>query len=124
MDKSYKIFLDGSEIGITKLEKADYPMGVLIGEIEFKGIDSAYRFFKDYSIENNIILTLDDPEHKAIATMAIDSLKVIRQDGSEIKGLGNLIQGIEREYYEIHILGYPHMDEFPHLLEKYIKQFE
>lgn len=124
MDRSYKITLDGVEIGTTRFEKADYPMGVLIGEIEFSNIDSVYDYIKQFSIDNNVRLNLDDPEFKAIGTDTIESLKVYRQDGTEIKGQGNVIVGMDGEFYEIHVFAYPHMDEFPDLLEKYENQFK
>jgi hypothetical protein len=50
----YNILLDNKLIGTTKLEKADAPMGVVLGEISFIGIDDPYNFFKSYCTKNNI----------------------------------------------------------------------
>ncbi len=47
MNKQYKIFLEGKTIGTTMLEKAEAPMGVVYGQIDFLKIASPYHFFKE-----------------------------------------------------------------------------
>lgn len=127
MDNTYKIVLKGQEIGISRLEKADAPMGVVFGVIEFIGIESPYEFFKEYCLKNDITVNMDDPEFEFIDTQIIPELKVFRQDGLEIKGTaGNTITGMKNEGYEISILGiaYPfYKEEFPHHVKKYKNMF-
>lgn len=116
MNTTYRIEIDGKIIGETLLEKADAPMGVLIGKIHFHGITSGYQFFKEFATANSIELNLDDPEFSAIETQTIPELKVIRQDGKEIHGQGNYVGGMDSDYFEITILGYPYPDfenDFP-----------
>ncbi len=128
MNKTYKILLDGKEIGITRLEKADAPMGVAFGLIEFTDIESPYQFFKEYSSQNDITINSDDPEFEFIDTQVIEGLKVFRDDGLEIKGeAGNAISGMKEEGYEISILGigYPfYGEEFPHHVKAYKEMFK
>jgi hypothetical protein len=69
----YDIFLDDLIIGTTELEKADAPMGVVFGQIQFNNIISGYDFFKKYCLENNIELADDYPEDKLISTRTIDN---------------------------------------------------
>lgn len=127
MDNTYKIILKGQEIGISRLEKADAPMGVVFGVIEFIGIESPYEFFKAYCSKNDITINTDDPEFEFIDTQNIPELKVFRQDGLEIKGVaGNTICGMKSEGYEISILGiaYPfYEEEFPHHVKEYRNMF-
>jgi hypothetical protein len=126
--KTYKVVLGDKEIGTSKLEKADAPMGVAFGLIEFNGIESPYEFFKEYCLKNNITINTDDPEFEFIETQVISELKVFRQDGLEIKGVaGNAITGMKDEGYEISILGisYPfYEEEFPHHVEHYANMFK
>ena len=128
MTKTYNVFLDGQKIGTTQLEKADAPMGVVFGLIEFKAIQSPYRLFKYYCAKNKIAINLDDPKFEFIDTQVIPELKVLRQDGLEINGeAGNAVCGMKEEGYEITILGigYPFFEEeFPHHTEAYKNQFE
>ncbi len=123
MNKIYKIILEGKEIGTSRLEKADAPIGVVFGLIEFNGIESPYRFFQNYCSKSSIVINTDDPEFEFIDTQVIPELKVFRNDGFEIKGVaGNTICGIEEEGYEISILGieYPFYEkEFPHHRKAY-----
>lgn len=127
MNKTYKIVLKGREIGASKLEKADAPMGVVFGLIEFSRIESPYEFFKEYCSKNDITVNMDDPEFEFIDTQNIPELKVFRQDGLEIKGVaGNTITGMKNEGYEISILGiaYPfYEEEFPHHVKEYRNMF-
>jgi len=127
LNKTYKIYLDGLLIGTTELEKADAPMGVAFGLIEFNGIESPYYFFKEYCLKNKIIINTDDLEFEFIDTQVMSELKVFRQDGLEIKGVaGNAITGMKDEGYEISILGisYPfYEEEFPHHVKEYENMF-
>lgn len=128
MFKNYKIILGEKEIGISKLENADPPMGVAFGIIEFNGIENPYEYFKKYCLKNNIVIHTDYPEFEFIGTQAIPELKVVRQDGIEIKGIsGNAIAGMNDEGFEISILGitYPfYEEEFPHHVEYYKNRFK
>ena len=115
--KRYSIFIDNKIIGTTELEKADAPMGVVFGQINFVEIISGYDFFRKYCIENNIELTFDDPEEKVIATRTIKSLEVRDENGVEIQGLGNQVSGMDGDEFEITLEGiaYPFFEEeFPH----------
>ncbi len=127
MNKIYNIILNGLLIGTTKLGKADAPMGVAFGLIEFNRIESPYEFFKDYCQKNKIVINTDDPEFEFIDTQVMSELKVFRQDGMEIKGVaGNAITGMKDEGYEISILGIPYPfyeEEFPHHVKEYENMF-
>lgn len=127
-NKIYKIFLDGKEIGTSELEKADAPMGVAFGLIEFNGIESPYEFFKEYCLKKNIVINTDDPEFEFIDTQVMSELKVFRQDGMEIQGVaGNTIKGMKDEGYEISILGIPYpfyKEEFPNHVAEYKIMFD
>lgn len=125
--KRYDIFLDDKIIGSTELEKADAPMGVVFGQINFSNIVVDYDFIKRYCLENNIELANDYPEDKLISTHTIYNLKVINEDGVEIKGLGNQISGMDGDEFEITIEGvaYPFFEEeFPHHVKAYNDQFK
>ncbi|MCT4665418.1 MAG: hypothetical protein N4A45_09325 [Flavobacteriales bacterium] len=128
MNKTYNILVNELLIGKTELEKADAPMGVVYGFIEFYEIKSPYLFFRDLCFENNITINTDDPEFEFIDTQIIPELKVFRNDGLEIKGIiGNAITGMKDEGYEISILGIPYpfyQDEFPHHTRKYENTFK
>jgi hypothetical protein len=126
--KLYKILLESTEIGISKLEKADAPMGVVFGKIEFNKIESPYNFIKEYCLKNDITINTDDAEFEFIDTQVIPELKVFREDGLEIKGFaGNAITGMKSEGYEITIFGisYPfYEDEFPDHVKNYENMFK
>ena len=116
MSKIYSIFLDNIRIGTSRLEKADAPMGVVFGLIDFVDSNIGYDFIKDYCINNHIDLVVDFPENKMISTRTIEGLRVINIDGIEIKGLGNQIDGMDDEGFEISIEGIPYpfyAKEFP-----------
>jgi len=118
--KIYKIVLEGEEIGSSKLEKADAPMGVAFGKLLFNNSSFGYDKIKEYCLKNNIELASDYPEDKMISTMSISELRVINENGIEIKGIGNQITGMDNEEYEISIFGisYPfYEEEFPHHVE-------
>jgi hypothetical protein len=125
--KRYDIFLDDLIIGTTELEKADAPMGVVFGQIQFNNIISGYDFIKKYCLENNIELADDYPEDKVISTRTIENLKVINENGIEIKGIGNQISGMDGDVFEITLEGvaYPFFEkEFPQHVKAYNEQFK
>jgi len=125
--KRYEIFLDDKIIGTTELEKADAPMGVVFGQIHLSNFVVDYDFIKRYCLENNIELANDDPEDKLISTHSIDNLKVINENGVEIKGLGYQISGMDGDEFEITIEGvaYPFFEEeFPHHVKACNDQFK
>ncbi len=126
MNKIYNILLNGLLIGTTELEKADAPMGVAFGLIKFNGIESPYEFFKEYCFSKQIELASDYPEDKMISTMSIPELKITRDNGIEINGVGNQITGMDNEEYEISIFGIPYPfyeKEFPHHVKEYENMF-
>ncbi|TKC02409.1 hypothetical protein [Pedobacter cryotolerans] len=125
--KRYDIFLEDLKIGTTELEKADAPMGVVFGQIQFNNIISGYDFFKKYCFENNIELADDYPEDKLISTRTIENLKVVNENGIEIKGIGNQISGMDEDEFEITLEGvaYPFFEEeFPQHVKSYNEQFK
>lgn len=125
--KRYDIFLDDKIIGTTELEKADAPMGVVFGHIQFNNIISGYDFIKKYCLENNIELAEDYPEDKLILTRTIENLKVINENGIEIKGIGNQISGMDGDEFEIILEGVPYPffeEEFPQHVKAYNEQFK
>lgn len=128
MEKEYSIYLDSKKIGMTRLEKADTPMGVAFGLIEFKEIESPYLFFIDYCTKNKITINTIDPEFEFIDTQVIPQLKVFRQDGLELIGeAGNYIIGMKEEGYEISVLGISssfYEEEFPHHVKAYKQMFK
>lgn len=123
MEKVYSVYLGSKQIGTTKLENADPPMGVVSGIIVFNDSESPYQLFKDYCSKNNVTINTDEPEFELIDTQAIKDLNIFRPDGLEIKGqAGNTICGMKEEGYEISILGiaYPfYEEEFPHHVKAY-----
>lgn len=125
--KQYDIFLDDINIGTTKFEKADPPMGIVFGQMEFANNSLGYDFFKKYCLENNIELADDYPEDKIISTRTIKNLKVINEIGTEIRGIGNQICGMDGDIFEITIEGVAHPffeEEFPHHIKGYYDQFK
>ena len=93
--------------------------------IEFIGIESPYKFFKEYCLKKQIELAYDYPEDKMISTKSIGELKITRDNGIEIKGVGNQITGMDNEEYEISIFGIPYPfyeEEFPQHLKEYEKK--
>ena len=116
LGKIYKIHLNKTLIGTTRLEKADAPMGVVFGEILFSNIPSGYDFFKEFCVKNNVEFT-DYPEDKLISTSHIPGLQIFDIKEKEIKGLSNSISGMDNDVFEITIEGidYPfYEEEFPH----------
>ena len=86
-NKHYDILLDNLKIGTTELEKADPPMGIVFGQINFTDLKLGYDFFKNYCLKNNVEFT-DYPEDRFITTMNIPNLKVTDQNANEITGEG------------------------------------
>ncbi len=124
--KIYDIIIDEIKIGTTALEKSDAPMGVVFGNIKFNNILSGYNFFKLYCEKNNIEIISDYPDEKIIATGNILKLKVFDQNGVEIKGIGNNIEGMDSDEFQISILGIPYPffeKEFAHHYKNYKNQF-
>ena len=122
MNKIYTIFLNNVKIGTTQFEKADAPMGVVSGLIDFADSKIGYDFIKSYCIEKKIELVADYPEDKLISTKTIEGLTVVNSTGIEIKGLGNQVDGMDSEGFDIAIEGIPYpfyAEEFPHHLKNY-----
>ena len=86
MEQEYLVYLNSNKIGTTYLEKADAPMGVVTGKIKFMGIESPYRFIKEYCSKNKIPINIDESDIELIDTQVIPTLKVLRHDKIEIKG--------------------------------------
>jgi hypothetical protein len=127
MNKFYKILLDGKEIGTTQLEKADAPMGVAFGEIQFSSEEVGYEYLLSYCKEKNILIS-EYPEDNFFQTHeSVESLKILNEDGIEIKGLGNQLSVIKDETYEISVQGIPYPfyeEEFPHHVKAYNEMFK
>ena len=124
INKRYKVFLDGTMLGTTLLEKADAPMGAVFGKIDFVAIESGYAFFKSYCLENDLVFD-DGPEVKCILTQHIPGLIVVAENGAQIKGLFCTVSGMDSEEFEICLIGIPYPfyeEEFPHHVQAYAKQ--
>ena len=122
---NYIIFLDDTKIGVSALEKADAPMGVVFGNISFLQDSFDYLFFSNYCKRNSITVD-EDPECKFISTQTIPTLKVYNKNGIEIKGIGCYITGIDSEEFEINIIGIPYPfyeEEFPNHVKEYNEMF-
>ncbi|MEZ5427383.1 MAG: hypothetical protein R2747_14020 [Pyrinomonadaceae bacterium] len=127
MRKKYLIKLDGEVIGHTYFERHDAPMGVVLGDIKFEGIESGYAFFRDYCIKHNVPINQDEAEQKFIDTQHIEGIKIISEDGTEIKGEGICVRGFDEEGFEIDVFGIPYPfygEEFKHHREDYDNQFK
>ena len=123
--KIYTLILDENLIGTTELEKADAPMGIVFGKINFINIKSGYNFFKEYCEKNRVEFDFY-PEDKLILTRYIPNLKIVNEEKIEIIGTGNCINGMDNDIYEINIEGilYPFYEkEFPKHVEEYKNQF-
>lgn len=113
---TYDIFLDDMKIGTSLLEHADASMGCVNGQITFLEKKLDYEFFSEYCKNNNIKAD-EYPVEKLISTQTIPSLKVRNEKGTEIRGVGCYITGMDSDGYEINIIGiaYPfYEEEFPH----------
>ncbi len=119
--KTYKILLDNREIGITSLEKADPPMGVVFGKVVFSSPSYNYKFFKNYCSENNID-KVDYSDDYLIETMDIPNMKVVDDNDNQIEGLATTISGMDSEGFAITIIGVSNSifeKEFPHHIANY-----
>lgn len=124
--KIYNILLDDNKIGTTKLEHADPPMGVVMGQIDFINISSGYDFIKTYCLANSIEINTDYPDDRLISTGNIATLTVLDQNGIEIKGQGTNIEGMDSDFFQVTIWGIPYPffeEEFPHHRKAYEDQF-
>ena len=126
MERVYNILLEDKLIGITAFEKADAPMGVVFGQVNFIDIQNPYDFIKSYCKKNRIEFD-DYPANKLITTRTIPTLRVFNDKGQEIKGDGNQISGMDSDSYELTIGGisYPfYANEFPDHVKDNEKRFE
>lgn len=101
-------------------------MGCVFGQISFLGKDLNYDFLSNYCKENNITFNAY-AEDKFISTQIIPTLKVVNEDGAEIKGEGCCIAGMDSEGFEINIIGIPYPffeEEFPLHVKEYREQFK
>ncbi len=122
MNNLYNITLNGTLIGTSELEKADVPMGVVLGELKCIDQEFGYDYLKELCKDNQIELACDYPEAKMISIMSISELKITNDNGVEIKGEGNQITGMDNEEYEISIFGIPYPfyeGEFPQHVQEY-----
>ncbi len=104
------------------LEKADAPMGVVFGDIEFYEVPSGYEFFKSHCITGGIDIASDNPDEKHILTIDIPTLKIMDLAGVEIKGLGASIDGMDGDAFQVTISGIPYpfyAKEFQHHIQAY-----
>lgn len=83
-------------------------MGVVFGDINFYEIVLGYDFFKGYCLANGIEVITDYPDEMLIVTANIPNLKVINLHGTEIKGQGQNIEGIDSDVFILTILGVPY----------------
>lgn len=127
MKKEYTIFLGNNKLGTTQLEKADAPMGVAFGEIQFSSEEVGYEYLLSYCKEKNILIT-EYPEDNFFQTHeSVESLKILNEDGIEIKGVGNQLSVIKDEPCEISVQGIPYPfyeEEFPHHVKAYTEMFK
>jgi hypothetical protein len=93
----YRVVLGNVEIGWTQLEKADPPMGVAFGKISFHGEISLYNLFLEHCQTHDVTINELDPNFEFIDTQCIPELRVYRQDGREIEGVGVHITGMKDE---------------------------
>jgi hypothetical protein len=112
----YQIWLADTLIGTTLLEKADPPMGCVIGQIVPIINDFGYDFIKRTYVAHQIGFAFDYPEDKVIVTFKNDLLSVVTPEGKVMESLGNQIGGMEDEGFNIRIEGVPYpfyAEEFP-----------
>ena len=122
----YDIFLDNIKIGTSMFERADAPMGVVSGNIKFIGKPLTFDTISKYCKDNNIVVD-EHPANKFISTQTIPALMARNEKGSEIKGIGCYLTGMDGEDYEITIIGIPYPfyeEQFPDHVKKYREQFK
>ncbi len=118
----YTIKLENTIVGETIFEFSDPPMGGVTGNIRLAVAGSFYNFLLEYVNLNNVHINFNDAEGECISTASIPALKIYRNDGIQIKGLGAYIEGIEAEGYQVTVFGIPYPffeNEFPHHVKKY-----
>ncbi len=129
----YHIYLEQQYLGYSLLDKADPPMGVVMGTIVFVDIATPYPLLRDYCVDHGIELNEDEPELALLMTQSIAALRVIDDHGVVIKGAckddgkgaGATIAGMQDEGYQIEIFGipYPFYEQvFPHHCAAYQTQ--
>jgi hypothetical protein len=126
MNKAYNVFLGETNIGTTLLEKADVPTGVVFGNMSFIEVPSPYNFFKDYCIQQSLGFT-EYPKMDFISTFNIPALRVVNNEGIEIKGISTEISGDTNKGFAIYLLGIAdsiYSEEFPHHIEIFNNQFK
>jgi len=126
MNEDYILFLDQKRIGITKLDKADAPMGVVFGKIFFDDPTIGYDYIKDYCLNNDVYFSSDD-EDRSISTYNIPRLVVVNKDGVAIKGQSTFVDGMELYEFIINIVGIPYPfyeEEFPHHVKEYNERWK
>jgi hypothetical protein len=127
VEPSYRVFLNGVQIGTTALEFGDPPMGVVFGKVSFSIEASPYRLFLDYCAAHDVPLNSADPDDEFIDTQMVPELCVLRGDGIEISGVGCSVTGTKSEGYQITVLGIPYpfyAEEFPHHCSAYDARFK
>jgi hypothetical protein len=123
----YLIKLENDIIGYTYFERADAPMGVVLGNVYFYNIESGYAFLLEYCLNNNIGINANEPDMRYIDTQAIGKIPIFNENGHEIKGAGICIRGFDEEGFEIDLYGIPYpfyQEEFPHHVEDYRKFYD
>ena len=127
MNKIYNIFLDNKKIGSTQLEKGDALLGITYGVLNFINSNMGYDFIKNYCEKRHFYLSIDYPESKLISTKTIDTLKIVNNNGIEIKWGENQITGMDGDEYYIAIeeIPFPFFEEeFPHYVKAYEDSFK
>lgn len=122
MEKKYILELDGRNIGYTKFEFADTPMGVIHGKIIFNQINSPYEFFEDHCIKFNVQINSDLPKDRFIDTAIIPQLRIFLENGDQLQGWGGAIAGMDSDDFEITFYGIDSElmeTEFKHHFVKY-----
>ncbi len=122
MASKYILELNGVNIGYTKFEFADPPMGVVFGKIIFDEIDSPYELFKNHCIKFNVELIADFYKDRLISTYNIPQLKVFLPNGNQLEGWGGAITGMDSDEFQIEFSGVSYeimRTEFKHHFLKY-----
>ncbi len=108
MPHQYNIELAGQQIGTTKLEFADPPMGVVHGKIKFSISESPFQLVSSHCVQNGIKLNTYDLTCKLIDTQIIPGLKIFKPGGTELKARGSSIAGMDPNDFHIEVYGIPH----------------
>lgn len=126
-NKTYNIFLGSKKIGTTQLEKGDPFMSTVYGAIKFINSNIGYDFFKEYSKKRQIEIAIDYPDDKIISIRTKDNLRIINDNGIEIKGAVKELTGMAGNEYFIAIEGIPYSayeEEFPHHFKPYVNIYQ